>query len=185
MEPKSTVWTREPHTEGKHLVLGNYLNAWLPIMGVSNARIVFIDGFAGPGVYEGGERGSPLVALDALMDHKAKGSIRGEVRFLFIELDGERARHLESLVAELKPKMPPNCFVDVSQGVFDDEMGDLLDRLNKEGQQLAPSLVMIDPFGVKGIPMKLISRILQNPKCEVYISFMYESINRFKRNTGV
>ena len=39
---------------------------------------------------------------------------------------------------------------------------------------------MIDPFGVSGTPMDVISRILSVPKCEVYISFMYYSINRFR-----
>ena len=43
---------------------------------------------------------------------------------------------------------------------------------------MAPAFVMIDPFGVKGIPMEVIRRILANPKCEVYVSFMWESMNR-------
>lgn len=55
MKPKSTLWPREPHTEGKHLVLKEYLNAWFPILGGTQGRIVFIDGFAGPGEYAGGE----------------------------------------------------------------------------------------------------------------------------------
>ena len=39
---------------------------------------------------------------------------------------------------------------------------------------------MIDPFGVSGTPMKTIGRILSNPKSEVYVSFMFNHINRFK-----
>ena len=37
---------------------------------------------------------------------------------------------------------------------------------------------MIDPFGVKGMPMAVIRRILANPQCEVYVSFMWEAMNR-------
>lgn len=44
--PKETLWPLEPHTLGKHLVLKSYLDAWLPIMGKWNGRILFIDGFA-------------------------------------------------------------------------------------------------------------------------------------------
>jgi three-Cys-motif partner protein len=62
--PKDIVWPLEPHTKGKHEVLRHYLEAWFPILGFTQGRIVFIDGFAGPGEYAGGEKGSPLIALD-------------------------------------------------------------------------------------------------------------------------
>ena len=39
---------------------------------------------------------------------------------------------------------------------------------------------MIDPFGVSDTPMNTIARILSNPKSEVYVSFMYDDINRFR-----
>ena len=39
---------------------------------------------------------------------------------------------------------------------------------------------MLDPFGVSGIPMSLIHRLLGSGKAELYISFMYEFIDRFK-----
>src|SRR5207249_9084384 len=91
--PKKTLWPLEPHTRGKHLVLKSYLDAWLPILGTWNGRILFIDGFAGPGQYEGGEDGSPLIALDALKNHAAKANITAEVVFVFIEKDKRRAAH--------------------------------------------------------------------------------------------
>ena len=59
--PKTTRWPLEPHTKAKHLILRLYLDAWLPIMATYNGRIVFLDGFAGPGRYTGGEDGSLLV----------------------------------------------------------------------------------------------------------------------------
>ena len=46
--------------------------------------------------------------------------------------------------------------------------------------RLAPAFVMVDPFGVAGTPMEVFNRLFQNPKCEVYVSFMYEAINRFR-----
>ncbi len=38
---------------------------------------------------------------------------------------------------------------------------------------------MIDPFGVKGVPMDTIKRIINESKSEIYISFMWEPVNRF------
>jgi three-Cys-motif partner protein len=70
VSPTDTVWDLDPHTRGKHLVLRNYLNAWFPILSSLRQRVLFIDGFAGPGHYKGGEEGSPLIATRA-------SSIRG------------------------------------------------------------------------------------------------------------
>ena len=63
--PKDTIWPIEPHTAAKHQILRKYLDAWLPILGTYNNRMLYIDGFAGPGEYTGGEPGSPIIALEA------------------------------------------------------------------------------------------------------------------------
>ena len=180
--PKETLWPLERHTLGKHLVLKSYLDAWLPIMGKWNGRILFIDGFAGPGKYQGGEDGSPLIALKALKNHAARATIKAEVVFFFVEKDPARAAYLKRLVQTESRTLPPRCRVRVVPGAFDNALSQLLNMLDEQKRQLAPSFVMIDPFGVSDTPMEVITRILQNQKCEVYVSFMYEAINRFKRS---
>lgn len=179
MSIDSTLWPMGPHTQGKHLVLRGYLDAWLPILSRYNKRILFVDGFAGPGEYEGGEEGSPVIALRSLMEHHARDSITAEIVYLFIERDEGRAAHLKELVDRLSERIPPNARVSVTQGSFDEAMTEALDALDAQRAQLAPALVMIDPFGIKGVPLDVIRRILHTPKCEVYISFMYENMNRF------
>ena len=68
-KPLGTVWDLEPHTAKKHEILRRYFDAWLPIMASWNGRVVYIDGFAGPGKYSKGEDGSPIVVLKAARDH--------------------------------------------------------------------------------------------------------------------
>jgi three-Cys-motif partner protein len=148
MATRKTLWPLEPHTRGKHLVLRNYLNAWFPVMGTWNGRILFIDGFAGPGEYEGGEAGSPIIALDSFVDHMARNKITAEVVFEFVEANAERAEHLEQLIRRRYPTLPPNCSIDVATGKFDQTMTGLLDELDRQHARLAPAFVMIDPFGV-------------------------------------
>ena len=58
-------------------------------------------------------------------------------------------------------------------------MGSILENLEKQGRLLAPSFVFIDPFGFTGIPMSLIKNIVTNKRCEVFINFMIEELNRF------
>ncbi len=178
--PKETVWRREDHTEGKHLVLGHYLEAWFPILGMGdrNGRILFIDGFAGPGEYEGGEEGSPVVAMRVLAKHSAREMINSEVVFVFIEKESDRAQYLEGLVDQWGPRLPESAKVQVWRGKFESLMTEVFDQLDEQEKRMAPALVMMDPFGIKGIPIDVIRRILANDRCEVYVTFMWEAINR-------
>lgn len=178
--PKETLWSLEDHTVGKHLVLKEYLKAWYPIMGRYNHRILLIDGFAGPGEYAGGEQGSPIVALRTLIDHERMQHIEAEFVFMFIEQRKDRLAHLEGLIDGLRPDLPPGCTVKPILGNFDAELSNVFDHLDEQKKKVAPAFVMIDPFGVSDTPMELLGRILKNEKCEVYASFMYEAINRFK-----
>jgi len=41
-------------------------------MGRRNKRILFIDGFAGPGEYTKGEEGSPIIAMRSLTEHQLR-----------------------------------------------------------------------------------------------------------------
>ena len=141
--------------------------------------IVFIDGFAGPGEYEGGEEGSPLIALRSYTDHRAKSQISARVAFVFLDERKDRVQHLRKVVTRIEAQLPATCKVSIVQGKFDEKMTKLLDSPDDRQSWLAPSFVMIDPFGVSDTPMKLIGRILQSARCEVYISFMYEPIKRF------
>ena len=131
--PKATLWRRGDHTEGKHLVLRHYFEAWFPIlrMGRRNQRILFIDGFAGPGEYQGGEEGSPLVAMRVLSQHSSRSRIRAGVVFVFIEKDPTRAQHLEGLVAGWTDK-PPNAKPFVLTGSFSSKMSQVLDQLDRQ-----------------------------------------------------
>ena len=179
--PKGVLWERGDHTEGKHLVLAEYLKAWFPILGMGNAngRILFIDGFAGPGEYADGEEGSPVVAMRVLAEHAAKQRIGAEVVFAFIENHAGRANHLRDIVDHWRPKLPGKTKVHVLEDSFESRMTDVLQELEDQKERMAPALVMMDPFGIKGIPLSVIRGILTNPKCEVYVTFMWEEMNRF------
>ena len=171
----STIWTIEPHTEAKHAILRKYLDAWLPVITRWNGRVLYIDGFAGPGEYIGGKDGSPIIAIRAALEHTAR--IKAEIKMLFIEVDEERCAHLKQKVNSLK--IPVNIQPECICGRFDETLTVLFEYIDEQKRRLAPAFVFIDPFGFTGIPFDLIKRIMGNMKCEVLITFMYEEINRF------
>ncbi len=90
-DPKPTIWDMEPHTETKHEVLRRYLDAWLPIMAQTYPRIIYLDGFAGPGIYSKRELGSPVIAISRAMEHTLARRFRAEIFFAFIEARPDRA----------------------------------------------------------------------------------------------
>ena len=182
MPPNTTTWPLDSHTVGKHKVLQNYMGAWLPILTSWNGRVLFIDAFAGPGENLGGEPGSPVIALRSLIDHQHKQRIKSEVTYLFIEKDPERCGHLSEVLSGLQDQLPSYCRYRVINSTFDETLTGVLDNIDQHNARLAPAFVMIDPFGVSETPMRVIERILKNPKSEVYISFMYREINRFREH---
>lgn len=178
MPPTSTIWQLEEQTRGKHKVLKSYLEAWFPKLATWSGRVVFIDGFAGPGEYEGHEKGSPLIALESILGHSHREKINGKVTFAFVEANRKRADHLRALVEPYREKLPKGWSLQVVTGKFDATMTEMMNVLEQAGRSLAPAFVMIDPFGVSDTPLSVIAEILKNRRAEVYISLMYEAINR-------
>jgi three-Cys-motif partner protein len=170
-----TVWDLEPHTAAKHAILRRYLQAWIPILSSAHGRVVYIDGFAGPGVYSRGEDGSPIIALKSALEHAQR--IEGEIAFLFIELDLQRKASLERSVAALS--LPPNFRVTIHLGKCDETINGVLDDLDRVGGHLAPTFAFLDPFGFSHTPFSLVKRLMSHRRCEVLITFMFEEINRF------
>ena len=161
----------------KHFVLREYLRAWLPILASGHRRLLFVDGFAGPGIYEGGEPGSPIVAAEVARDHDAP-QLRGtKIVMVFIERCPDRFASLRRQLERFRHD--ERLVVEPIHGTFEDEFGGALDRFDAQGERLAPAFVMIDPFGWTGFPMSLVERIGAHDRSEVLVTFMYEHMNRF------
>jgi len=116
--PMETVWPIEGHTKAKHRILRGYLDAWLPIMSQHNGRLVYVDGFAGPGIYAGGEPGSPIIALKAFLEHKYRERIASELVYVFIEENKERVESLREEVRKLG-ELPPNVKIEIDFGTYE------------------------------------------------------------------
>jgi three-Cys-motif partner protein len=178
-----TVWKMEPHTAAKHRILQDYLYAWLPIMSKYNGRLLYVDGFAGPGVYEDGEPGSPIIALKAYLDHAQRDKIDSELVYVFIEENAKRVARLEKEIAKLG-EFPPNVKTVVIEGSFQDQFADVLDDVDQRGADLAPTFAFIDPFGYADAPMSLAGRFLQFERCEVLVYVPLRHVNRFVGRAG-
>ena len=96
---------------------------------------------------------------------------------LFIEADQERCEYLKQKVASFP--ISSNIKTECICARFDKTISEIFRYIDEQKARLAPAFVFIDPFGFTGIPFDLIKKIMENQKCEVLITFMYEDINRF------
>ncbi len=101
--------------------------------------------------------------------------------FLFIEEDRARFEMLKDTVES--QQLPPNAEVRVRRGTFEEHIGeafDGLELLRDRGMVPGrPSFVMVDPFGVKGLPLSLLGRLARFRRTELLVSLVYEPIIRF------
>ena len=179
MPPKTTLWSLDDHTLGKHMVLRAYMDAWLPIILSKFERAMFVDAFAGPGEYENGELGSPVIALNALTQHSSQSMMTGQMDYVFIEERLDRFVHLKKVIGRQRTKgsIPSICRISM----FNDRFAHVLPKLIASiRSERTPTFVMIDPFGISGVGMEFIRALMVYPSTEVYVSFMYASMNRFK-----
>jgi three-Cys-motif partner protein len=183
MPEREVVWEIDPHTLAKHRILEGYLQAWLPIMSTWNDRLVIIDGFAGPGVYKGGEPGSPIIELQAFLEHDYKERITAELVYVFIDDDARRIARLEKEIEKLG-KLPTQVKHHVIHGAYEDTFSEMLDELQTQGASLAPTFAFIDPFGYSQAPLDLSGRFLQFQRCEVLLYAPLRWINRFIGRAG-
>jgi three-Cys-motif partner protein len=183
-KPSDTLWKYTDHTRAKHDLLVGYLHAWFPIIASQSKAINVIDGFAGPGRYQDGEPGSPLLMIDAFVEHKnASPAMKAaDVYYDFVEDRNDRVEFLRDQLSRLI--LPPNVHIGVHEGSFDEVMGAILDGIPATAG-LAPTFAFIDPFGYTGHGIQLSSRILQFKKCEVLIYVPWPHIARFIHETSI
>ena len=187
--PDTTTWPLPEHSAAKHLLLEKYLEAWFPIMaymgrGRVGHQLNYIDAFSGPGIYDGGEPGSPIVALRTLVEHESFPAWRG-VKFLFyfVEVKPERMASLkqqvEALWASRSSGRPQNVVITYREKSFFELVEELKSESSIRGRTLRPTFAFVDPFGFGGLPLADLCQILSTGSCEVLFNFMYDSINRF------
>jgi three-Cys-motif partner protein len=176
MPQKGITWECKPHTIAKHNILEAYLGAWFPILAKYNGRILYIDGYAGPGEYSKGEIGSPLIALKTAIKQQ-QYLTQSRVSFLFVEKELDRLQNLEGKISQIT--LPGNFDVETECGDFVKVIDEALDDLDRRGARNAPIFAFIDPFGFNSLPYTTVERLLNKDKTEVFIYFDRNSAIRF------
>lgn len=179
--PKDTVWPLDPHTQAKHLIIRKYLDAWYPICaGGQFKEFTYAEGFAGPGVYSGGEPGSPVIALDVFLRRSRLLSSDQRLNVLLIEKRGDRVDELRRQVTKKVDKyggQPAQLCVTFRE---DDCATALLPALQDLSPRRSPFFAVLDGWGGPDpIPLEIARSAAKRPGGEVLVTFQPQHLVRF------
>ena len=159
------------HSKAKHEILRRYLGAWLAILGRGGAG-------------DGGINSSSLTALPdaAGIERRARvaedhvragrpggrGWSRQEGLVRCAELNPTNYAHLSEVSAALKHK---RVKIQPRQQEFL-SLGKTLAEWSEREASPPPTFVFVDPYGVRGVPLELLARLLKIDRLEVLLTFM-------------
>ncbi|MBF0474412.1 MAG: three-Cys-motif partner protein TcmP [Deltaproteobacteria bacterium] len=160
----------------KARIVSKYFGAWANVMIAIRKRypnksqkIAYIDLYAGPGRYANGKPSTPIKVIDIAMN---KQDIADRIVFIFNDIDLSNCRSLKKTIEELsgtdKLKYKPK--------VINQEVGEGIVKMFEE-THLVPTLLFVDPWGYKGLSLRLVNSVLKDWGCDCIFFFNYNRIN--------
>ncbi|HAX99435.1 MAG TPA: hypothetical protein DCY12_11250 [Candidatus Atribacteria bacterium] len=169
----------------KATIVAKYFYAWAKVIIGAQKRypkrnsnkIAYIDLFAGPGRYRDGSQSTPLKILEIALEDP---DIQERLVTLFNDKDEENARSLARAIQEI-----PNVKTLKHQPQVDNfEVGDQIVK-KFETMSLVPTLFFVDPWGYKGLSLRLVNSVRKDWGCDCIFFFNYNRINMGLNNPFV
>lgn len=149
----------------------------MPMAQKGPGRIAYIDLYAGPGRYKDGAASTPLLVLQHAITNPKLASM------LVALLNDSDSNNKSTLQTEID-KLPGICNLKhkpvVSCGEIDEEAEKYFNQT-----KLIPSFSFIDPFGYKGLSLKIIKGVIKDWGCDCAFFFNYNRINAGIGNQAV
>ncbi|MBW2343915.1 MAG: three-Cys-motif partner protein TcmP [Deltaproteobacteria bacterium] len=165
----------------KATIVAKYFWAWakviIPSARKQSGRIAYIDLFAGPGRYKDGTKSTPLLVLErAIQDPEMLKMIVT----IFNDADGDNSRSLET---EIKALRGIDALKHAPQ-IYNATVGEEIIKLFEE-MHLVPTFFFVDPWGYKGLSLRLVNSVLKDWGCDCIFFFNYNRINMGLPNKAV
>lgn len=168
-------------SEVKAAIVAKYFWVWakvvIPSAKKRGNKIAYIDLFAGPGRYEDGTKSTPLLILEQAIEDP---DMREMLVAIFNDGDPKKAGNLKEAIASLdgieKLRHQPR--------ILNKEIGNEIAK-QFEGMSFVPTLFFVDPWGYKGLSLRLINSVLKDWGCDCIFFFNYNRINMGLMNAFV
>lgn len=165
----------------KASIVSKYFWAWakviIPTAKTHSNKIAYIDLFAGPGRYKDGTKSTPLLILEKAIQDSDMSKM---LVTMFNDKDEDNSQSLEKAIKEL----PGIENLQYFPKMYNQEVG--VEIVNMfEQVKLIPTLFFVDPWGYKGLSLRLVNSVLKNWGCDCIFFFNYNRINMGLGNTIV
>ncbi len=181
--PSDTRWEATEHTLAKIAILRAYLQAWFAILGRAVATdMLYIDGFAGPGIYQDGQEGSPVIAVKAACEARARAGEEWKakiIRMIFVELDKKRFGSLQSHLKKFETL--PGLKIQLVNDEFAPTFSTVKQQHKDAFISSMPFFAFLDPFGVKGVPFQTVRDMLASQRSEVFLLLDADGMERIRK----
>ncbi len=167
----------EEQTHMKHQTFQDYFDKWVKILGSAH-KLNYIDGFSGIGAYENTKTkkiffGSPILAAQTIKANNKEKT----TALMFIDKDKKSLENITKILNELN-------LSDLNIYTVHDDFDKTINSILDKSKNLAPTFILIDPFGYK-INYQTLKRIMTEKRSEILLNFMYNSVNRFMSDKKV
>lgn len=168
----------------KSTIISKYFDAWANVV-ISvqkrnlqfSQKIAYIDLFAGPGRYEDGKQSTPVKILTNAI---AKPELRKRLVTIFNDKDENNSITLQTTINSI----PGIETLKYRPSVHNHEVGEEIVEMFEE-MNLVPTLFFVDPWGYKGLSLRLVNSVLKNWGCDSIFFFNYNRINMGIENETV
>lgn len=154
-------------------IISKYFWAWAKVIMAtvkkSGGKIAYIDLFAGPGRYKDGAKSTPLLILEKAIEDTDMCQM---LVTIFNDVDSNNTRSLETAINAL----PGIETLKYAPRVANREVGGEIVELFEQ-MRLVPTFFFVDPWGYKGLSLRLINSVLRNWGCDCVFFFNYNRIN--------
>jgi three-Cys-motif partner protein len=156
-------------------IVSKYFDVWASVIVATQKRlkrgdrIAYIDLFAGPGRYRDGTQSTPVLILEKAI---AKPDIRDRLVTLFNDKDEANADSLQQTIDQ----MPGIETLRHKPSVQRNEVGEQIVKMFEE-MKLVPTLFFVDPWGYKGLSLRLVNSVVKHWGCDCIFFFNYTRIN--------
>lgn len=180
---KSHFRERNKHTEAKLNIYEGYLGRYLSILAVTKGagkRIFIYDLFCGPGTYNDGNDGSPLIAAKAIkaVSEKQEKWVREMGVEFHLLLNDKNAGHIGSVESIIMEHLPAACQLKVTTSDYAKRINEVIGGI-PQMNDFDRAFLFIDPYGYKDIRKQHFIELLKSPKFEVLIFLPVSSMYRF------
>jgi three-Cys-motif partner protein len=156
----------------KYIILDKYLSAYLPKVNQQyHSPAIIADLFAGRGKFEDGTEGSPIIIAKHARTYRHKLGYNNRV-ILSELIDADRIQ-----LADNMREFIEGGIVEIIPG----DAANVGQYLLKTIPQGVPLFLFLDPFGIKGLSMKLLFQVFLRAKkesTELLINFNHKAIPR-------